>query len=386
MKLKIAYVVTFYPTVEKPYHGIYFKDHAEALAEFEDVAVLFLQVPSLRSAKTMRTRQIIREENGVLEIRVEKPVLTHRSTKSISAAYKKAAKKAYLTLEEKWGCDPAFVIAQTSLPAGEIARYLKREYKNNYGVIEHFSFLEKMYQKQASKIKKVYEQAHVVGAVSDALADTIAESKLLNQNPKRIPNVLGKAFRSDVDFQNVLKTPPFKWLWIGDDREVKYPGLLKDVIQLVADNREFKLTVVGEGPFEHLKSLAQKLHGFQLDVVEKTGRDALKKIMLQHHALVSTSRKETFGMAVLEMLSLGRPVVVTPSGGPEQFVNESNGLVTPDFKPDSVAEAMQKIMSNYSRYNREAIRQNIINRYGAEAYYKHIQTLIYQSNNTQQKV
>jgi N-acetylglucosaminyl-diphospho-decaprenol L-rhamnosyltransferase len=62
--------------------------------------------------------------------------------------------------------------------------------------------------------------------------------------------------------------------------------------------------------------------------------------------LLHCAEREPFGMAVLEALAAGRPVVVPASGGPAEIVDDSCGLLYRPGDPTSAAEAMVKVLSD----------------------------------------
>jgi glycosyltransferase involved in cell wall biosynthesis len=80
------------------------------------------------------------------------------------------------------------------------------------------------------------------------------------------------------------------------------------------------------------------------------------------------SKLETFGLTVAEAISAGRPVVVTNSGGVQDIVDTSNGIITA-FDLDSFANALASIKANYYKYNLKQISQDAKERFGKQTIY-----------------
>jgi glycosyltransferase involved in cell wall biosynthesis len=64
------------------------------------------------------------------------------------------------------------------------------------------------------------------------------------------------------------------------------------------------------------------------------------------HVFVSTSRRETYGMAVAEALAHGLPVVATQAGAAASLVGADAGLVAPIDDPASVADVLDRLVSD----------------------------------------
>ena len=91
------------------------------------------------------------------------------------------------------------------------------------------------------------------------------------------------------------------------------------------------------------------------------------------HVVISCSKFETFGMTILESLSLGRPVLSSDSGGPRDLVNETNGVLM-DIQSDAdLASGMKRIQANYSEFDLEAIKKTTIRRFCIENWIETIQ-------------
>lgn len=376
MNKKILYITTFYPTNTHPHHGIFFKDHAEALGRYEDVAVLFVSVPSVRQSGKIIDKVNLVNDNGIIEVRVDVPVMTHRSRYFIERAYKRGTRKGFEALMKQWQGKPDVVIAHTSLPTGQLARYIYEEYGVPYGIIEHFSFLDSMIEHQKKEIISVYTSSVFLGVVSPYLANLITSRLPELKSPEIIPNVLGRSF--EETFYNINQfesneSRRFKWIWVGDDKYSKQPDLLANVIGLFATD-QVALTVVGKGDFQSLTLLERQ--GYDIRFYKNIPREKMPDIMLRHNALISTSLIETFGMAILEMLSLGRPVAITPSGGPEMFVTPERGIVAGGHTANDIAHAMNALMQSYNSFDADLIRNSVINEYGSHAYHGRLLKLI----------
>ena len=62
---------------------------------------------------------------------------------------------------------------------------------------------------------------------------------------------------------------------------------------------------------------------------------------------VLPSLAEPFGLALLEAMALGKPVVATCAGGPLEIVEEGRtGLLVPPSSPDRLADAIGRLLSN----------------------------------------
>jgi len=90
--------------------------------------------------------------------------------------------------------------------------------------------------------------------------------------------------------------------------------------------------------------LRQRLDG----AVTLTGQvpDARELIELMD-VLVSLAPVESFGIALLEAMALGVPVVAAPAGGPSELIEDGrSGLLVPAGQPSEVADAVQRILED----------------------------------------
>jgi glycosyltransferase involved in cell wall biosynthesis len=79
----------------------------------------------------------------------------------------------------------------------------------------------------------------------------------------------------------------------------------------------------------------------------------LPAFMAKLHCFVSSSRYETFGVVIAEAMAAGLPVIVTRSGGPEDYVTEENGMLVPAEDAAALAHAIAQMSVRYTSYDRQ---------------------------------
>ena len=72
---------------------------------------------------------------------------------------------------------------------------------------------------------------------------------------------------------------------------------------------------------------------------------------------------DSFGIALIEAMACGLPVVATRCGGPEDIVDPAVGRLVAVGDAEDLAAGILAVLENYDRYDREAIRQQAEARY-----------------------
>jgi glycosyltransferase involved in cell wall biosynthesis len=122
--------------------------------------------------------------------------------------------------------------------------------------------------------------------------------------------------------------------------EVLYAGRLspeKGVEELLAAAQGLNLVVAGDGP---LRSRVPAALGF-------VPHDELGRLYDRAAVVVCPSRREGFGVACLEAMAHGRPVVATAVGGLRDLVVDGKtGLVVPPRDPPALRDALKRILAD----------------------------------------
>lgn len=133
------------------------------------------------------------------------------------------------------------------------------------------------------------------------------------------------------------------------------------------------LVIVGEGPqraaLERLRAGDPRVHlvGYRTDI-----RQCLDGFDL----FISPSREESFGLAIIEAMSAGLPVIATATEGPAEYLCEQPVTLVPPGNADALADAiagaaarfqaglLARIDYDLSRFDRDGRVANIIEFYG----------------------
>ena len=138
------------------------------------------------------------------------------------------------------------------------------------------------------------------------------------------------------------------------------------------------LTVIGDGPEKNkLKLLSHKLGvNNRINFIGYQNKIAVSDILRDHDALVLSSEVETFGVVIVEAMSVGLPVIATKCGGPESIVVAETGVLVDSNDKNKLSVAMKNMIEDYNNYDSNTIRQIAINIYGDKAYGDNIMNAI----------
>lgn len=123
----------------------------------------------------------------------------------------------------------------------------------------------------------------------------------------------------------------------------KRPELAVDTLaELVDRGVEATLVVAGDGPRRRfLERRARGLPVHFLGFVR--GRDQLARVLATADAAIAPGPVETFGLAALEALASGTPLVATNSGALRELLEPGTGLAVPGT-PHDLADAVETVL------------------------------------------
>lgn len=145
-----------------------------------------------------------------------------------------------------------------------------------------------------------------------------------------------------------------------------WPSVLKDEPRAI-------LLLAGEGPDEQpLRAQAAAL-GLAGSVRFLGFREDIPSLLACAEALLLPSLNEGFGMALLEAMAMGKPVVASAVGGvPELVLDGRTGLLVPPADPGALATAIRRLVEDprAARQMGEAGRERARMSFSREAFLK----------------
>lgn len=253
---------------------------------------------------------------------------------------------------------------------GYIASNISKKYNIPHVHTEHFSgFLEQTILKR-SEIKlflNCMNQCDQLVLVSKSFKDHfIKMNPELENKATVIPNFITNEF----SFVPTNTKGPFKFLAIGASEGNKNIRLLLNAWSILScEIGNCELTLLGTDESVVQAHFNDSKIPVNINIITSVPHHQVPKIIQEHHCLVSTSYKETFGLSILEALACGRPVVTTNSGGILDFVNESNGIVCL-IEPKKFAASMQKIWVTFDQYQLKEISSEVHSIYSKDQIFK----------------
>jgi alpha-1,6-mannosyltransferase len=136
-------------------------------------------------------------------------------------------------------------------------------------------------------------------------------------------------------------------------REKRTSLAIDTLRRLVDGGLDAHLVIVGDGP-QH-RSLATRAQGLPVEFAGAVSHDALAGILASADAALAPCPFETFGLAALEALASGTPVVCSEQGALPELVTGLSGRVAPP-DPAAFADAVRAVLAHPTPDRRAAAR------------------------------
>ena len=377
----LAVVTPWYPSPNDPALGAFVRSSIRALGgAYERVSILHTQdwgFPRDLHIKTDRlelthSRLTARWGNAVVAdtpegelTRVSAPVLTVGSF----ALRAEAQAKQLAAVLPTGKIEAPLIHAHTGIYGGVVATELARP-GARIVVTEHAAFLRQVFAHNPSRRR--YEQmlarVDLLMCVGKALYEEVrAQFPQHAAKLRVVPDVV------DVDAFAVRPDPPkepLRWLYLGPTAPDKGVPLLLDAFaRVAAEEPRATLTVVGSGELdaEVRRRAAEPALAGRVELRPPVPPEAVAELMHEHDVLVHPSRRETFGLTVVEAVATGTPVLAARSNGPVETLAGVEALAGRMFNvsddPAVLVEAYRALRAQMDTLDLARAREELRARY-----------------------
>ncbi len=273
------------------------------------------------------------------------------------------AKRAFYRIQSEWGM-PNIIHGHFYYNANVIIDIVKK-YHIPLVTTEHASSI--LSQNNTEQIRNnaryVYENSTKVLCVSNHLRRSIQE--FYTGDVHIISNIVSGNFY----YEETGKNKEFTFVSTGNLIQLKRHDLTLQAFAKFHKNvPNSRLIIIGSGDLK--TKLEQLTKSLKLeDNVEFKGRidnKNLLSIYRQCHCFILPSEYETFGVAFIEAIAAGLPVIGPPCVAENGIITKENGLVFEKYTKDDLCNAMLYMHSHHQKYGKAEMSKNIISRYSEE--------------------
>jgi glycosyltransferase involved in cell wall biosynthesis len=167
------------------------------------------------------------------------------------------------------------------------------------------------------------------------IENSLTETKPTSGDKKKIVSSGTLCYRKGLDIFLELSTffndSNVEFIWLGKWPNNGYAELLKNKID------------AGEFP--------------NVQILDQLNHQEYYQTMQSADLFLSCSREESMGLVMMEAIYCGVPVLATDSGGSSLIVNDQNGKVCFDFRPETLSQEIQGLLNR--PFEKLAMRQSI---------------------------
>ena len=360
--MHILIIPSWYPSNANDISGCFFREQAIALKEsgcrVGVISVSFSSLLNWRNVLSPSLGQTYENDTGVETFRKQITNWFPRMPLAQSWLYKRKGMILFQNYIKKFG-KPDIIHVHSMLYGGCVALNIYKKYNIPFVVTEHSTAFARGLVKP-NAIKMAYgiaNSAKKLFAVSHPFASLLDEKINSDNQWGVLHNIVQKTFFEEPIKQS--KNNPFVFISIAGLAKKKNMHIaLGAFAKAFKGDRNVFLRIGGEGvERSSLENLAVKLEiNKQVKFLGLLKRKQVVEQMMLSDAFVLASRYETFGVVVVEALALGKPVIATRCGGPEDIVRERDGYLVPINDVDEMAKAMSKMVEKRDDFKSEEIR------------------------------
>jgi len=376
MRKKIFVLSPSYPSSSDSVQSIFVQDQARVLSRYYFVCVAVPEMRGWRKLASLLPDSSSHDDYDG-DIHIFRDCQFARlpfSPRSVSTALFRSAEMSFKRFTLLFG-KPQLIVAHFTLPSGYVGALLSQKYNVPLVIHEHASQFSDFLQNTNSRkwVRYAFQHASDVISVSPFSASILQEH--FSKGPIKI---LGNIVDTNIFNLAHARVSRGKTTFLSVGRLADQKGLvfLLEAMALLHNQgrASFLLNIVGDGPLrDSLQQLAADLHISHLCKFHGAlKRPAIVPLLHKATAMVQASLHESFCITLAEALSSGVPVISTRSGGPEFFVNSSNGVLVDKADSAALADAMSLFIDRNISFDPSILRSTIVSRFGVDSIVRQI--------------
>ncbi len=359
-KIHILIIPSWYPDDKDDFGGSFFREQSLGILKHGcDVGIIFPDLKSLKGLGKIRIFPKFHYENdeGLRTFRMLWNNWFPKMKPLQILFFKLLGLILFKRYIKEFG-KPEIIHCHSVMLGGWLTEKISDTYKIPFVITEHNSmFFTGKYKKYHTKISEIYNKSSLCLTVSSDYCKIL--KKTIPDSPDWIPhnNIVSHKFLSTSI--KMKEKDPFIFLSISNLYKNKnVPLVLKSFKRFNEDNPNSQLRIIGVGSEENkLKALTKKLKIKNVSFLGIKTRDQIVQEFNNSNVFVLGTKYETFGVVLIESISMGVPVIVTDCGGSNDIMNEEVGKVTKQNDVEDMYKSMIDVFNKYSDF----IPQNLRN-------------------------
>jgi glycosyltransferase involved in cell wall biosynthesis len=359
---------SWYPTDNSKLAGIFFQEQALSLLPHDDVRVLYIEHVSVRNFNFNKyfNNNILSPPKGYKYTIPNIPIISVLIGKLITQYF------IYKLKQEGWV--PDIVRAHGTIWGGYYAVNIGKKVSAPVIITEHRNpfILDQYFNIEKKWIQWAVENCDIFSGDGHFAVRSVV---LHGFKPKKV-QVYGNLVDDSLYFIKDITFPKIFTILTVTSLNFFYKDFMTFLNAIISFNKNFgDLFICNVIVFE--KSVPDSINKLIIDnnlsdkIIFHLGgisRKELPGFYMNSSVFVSTSITENFGVAMVESLMCGVPVISTRNGGAEDFVNSQNGFLVDIRDSESIANSLLLIAENKTNFVKSDVRISVVNKYGHEAF------------------
>lgn len=370
MRPKVLFITRWYPNRVDKLDGNFIENHARAVFQYCDLAVLHVCADPAMSDKNFDWE--MKEEFGFPVFRVWYRN-NNVSKKGVGRVikffrYLKATRIGWELVKKSFGLpdlNHVHIFTRPAMPAF----YLQWRYGIPFIISEHSSHFVYDLPVLLPPLKWFAQftakNARYVTAVSKTLQKAMLDFGFYG-NYTIVPNVVfvshDEMKNSDGNTINIVAIAG-----LSDVRK-NITGLIDVFTDAHHELKNANLHIIRPVPDVLIQQRGEEsgLLNEKIYFHENLGNNEVYELLRKSSFLVVNSLSETFSMAAAEALACGKPVIATRCGGPEEFINEERGKLIDVNDRQQLRDALVWMSAHYRKFDPEKLKNFVEENFSSE--------------------